>query len=46
MSPRPPIPYEFPSINRWIQRVTVATLVTLALTLVGVGFALYGQPLP
>jgi hypothetical protein len=37
----PSSPLEFPRINRWIQRLTVATLLALALVLVGLGIALY-----
>jgi len=33
-------------IDRWVQRATVAALVTLALTLMGVGVALYAPAFP
>jgi hypothetical protein len=31
-------------LDSWVQRAAVAAMVTLALTLVGVGVALYGTP--
>ena len=31
-------------LDRWVQRAAVAAMVTLALTLVGVGVAFYGTP--
>jgi hypothetical protein len=31
-------------LDRWVQRAAVAAMVTLALTLLGVGVALYGAP--
>ena len=30
-----------PTVDRWVQRITAAALVLLALTLMGVGVALY-----
>ncbi len=31
-------------LDSWVQRAAVAAMVTLALTLLGVGVALYGTP--
>ena len=33
--------FEFPVIDRWIQRVAAGTLVALALSLIGLGIAFY-----